>query len=526
MTAPTDQQGGERSLLRALGLPAAIALVMGSVIGSGIYFKPPQIAADLGSFGPIMAVWIVGGLLCLLGALCMAELAAMLPRAGGTYVYLREGYGRLPAFLYGWTLFWVVRPAAVGALATAFALPLPFGETTRLTISIGVIILLAWINIMGVVWGGWMQNVTTVIKAGTLVAIMFVPLVLGYVEPSNFASGGSATSQAGFMASFGVALLAVLWAYNSWHEVTPLAEEIVNPQRNVPLALFLGVSGLIVLYVGVNAAYHGVLDVDQVVGENNVAARVMDVVLGAGGGAIMIGVIMASVFGTINANMLHAPRVFFAMGRDKVFFPQVGRIHPRRKTPANAIASLAGLAIGLILLAGFVSVGDLKVGLPSNPGEVSVPDEYSGRFAVNEIAGSEGEQEWQLSFSGVPMRWEERVAFESLSENQDYRGAIEGLYNTTNRNVFTLLTNLVIFGASIFYALTIAAVMVLRRRRPELERPYRTWGYPVVPIVYVVVYLWFLSTILLQRPLESGVGLVIIALGAPAYYLWTRGSRP
>jgi hypothetical protein len=173
-----------------------------------------------------------------------------------------------------------------------------------------------------------------------------------------------------------------------------------------------------------------------------------------------------------------------------------------------------------------VSVGDLTVDLPSNPGEVSVPDEYAGRFAVNENSEPDGEQSWQMSFSGVPMRWEERVAFESLSENQDYRGAIEGLYNTTNRNVFTLLTNLVIFGASIFYALTIAAVMVLRRRRPELERPYRTWGYPVVPIVYVVVYLWFLSTILLQRPLESGVGLVIIALGAPAYYLWTRGSRP
>jgi amino acid transporter len=512
--------------LRALGLPAAIAMVVGSVIGSGIYFKPPTIAADLGSFGPIMAVWIVGGLLCLLGALCMAELAAMLPRAGGMYVYLREGYGRLPAFLYGWTLFWVVRPAAVGALATAFALPLPYGESVRLGISIGVIAVLAWINMMGVVWGGWMQGITSVIKAGSLVVIMFLPLTLGYLEPANFSSTIAARSDTEFMAAFAVALLSVLWAYNSWHEVTPLAEEIVNPQRNVPLALFLGVGGLIVLYVGVNAAYHGVMSVGEVAQENNVAAGVMERLVGPTGGALMIGVIMASVFGTINANMLHAPRVFFAMARDKVFFPQIGRVHPTRSTPSNAIGSLAVLAIGLIFLAGFVPATK-SVDLSTDPGAVSIPQEYAGRFSLEESAASDGagQAKWTMTFSGRPMRQRERAELDTLSEDEAYRRGIEGLYSQSNRHVFDLLTNLVIFGASIFYALTIAGVMVLRRRRPDLERPYRTWGYPIVPIVYVIVYTWFLSTILFQRPLESCVGLGIIALGAPAFYLWTRSAR-
>ena len=433
-------------LLRALGRPEAIALVVGSVIGSGIFFKPQRIAAELGSFEAIIAVWLVAGLLCLLGALSLAELAAMLPRAGGLYVYLREAYGKGCAFLYGWSLFFVVRPAATGALGAAFARSLPLEAGVQLMVSVGVIVLLAWINIMGVIWGGRIQTATTVLKAGFLLGIAVLPWVLGQVEAQNFTThltdGGAELTVTSFM----LALLAVMFAYNSWHEVTPLAEEIREPRRNIPWALIVGVAVLVALYVGVNLAYHGVLTMDEVAQTKNTASALMERMFGTVGGSVMTALVMCSVFGTINANLLHAPRVYFAMGRDGVFFKQLGRVHPSRRTPVVAIACQAGLASLLLAVA------------------TLVPE----------------------------------------------------------RDVFDFLTNIVVFGGSIFYVLAVLAVVVLRRRRPELERPYRTLGYPLTPLLFVAAYAWFLPTIFAERPLDSWIGLGVIAAGVPAFFVWNR----
>lgn len=516
-------------LVRGLGRAEAVAVVVGGVIGSGIFFKPPQIAAVLGSFWLIIAVWVAGGLLCLLGALCLSELASMLPHAGGLYVYIGATYGRLPAFLYGWTLFWVVRPAAIGALATAFALPLPFGETTRLAISLAVIGLLAWINVSGVVWGGRMQNATTLIKGGFLAGIAFVPLLLGQFDTGNFGSAPSQPPEGSLVTGVGIALLAVLWAYDGWHEVTPLAEEIRDPQRNVPWALVAGVGILMVLYIGANIAYHGVLSMSEVASERNVATGLMERSVGSTGGAIMTGLVMCSVFGAINTNLLHGPRVFFAMSRDRVFFSTLGRVHATRRTPARAITAQALLAGTLMILAGFIPVREIEETVVDPPAQVSIPATFGGRLSYRAPdrgrsldSGSQAAETSAptLAFRGVPMRWRERLELEGVSDAPGYRLALEGLYNRSNRHVFDLLTNLVVFGTGIFYVLAVSGVIVLRRREPDRPRPYRTWGYPLVPLIFLGVYAWFLTVTFLEQPVESAIGLGVVASGAPAYYLW------
>ena len=440
------------TLHRALGRTAAIALVLGSVIGSGIFFKPQVVAEQLGSFGWILTVWIVAGVLCLLGALSLAELAAMLPRAGGLYVYLQAAYGRLVAFLYGWSLFLVVRPAATGALATAFAAPLELPPRTKFFVSVGVLGLLAGVNVVGVVWGGRMQNVTTAIKVGFLLVIAVLPWLLGGVDSANFASTWTAGNGAGpTIGAFMVALLAVMFAYNSWHEITPLAEEIVEPQRNIPWALLVGVSTLVVLYVSANIAYHGVLSVDQIVAEKDgsTAEVMMELLVGPTGATVMMILVMCSVFGTINANLLHAPRVYFAMGRDRVFFPALGRVHARFRTPALAILCQTGLAMVLMIISTYIA----------------------------------------------------------------------------ERGVFDQLTNVVVFTGSVFYVLAVFAVIVLRRTRRDLDRPYRTLGYPWTPLLFVAAYCWFIPMIFAERVEDSLIGLVVVAVGIPAYFVWSRPGR-
>ena len=519
MPSTTQSQS---SLLRGLSRVEAVAVVVGGVIGSGIFFKPPQIAAVLGDFWLIIAVWVAAGGLCLLGALCIAELAAMLPQAGGLYVYLSEAYGKFTAFLYGWTLFWIVRPSAIGALATAFSLALPLGELSRLAISLALIGTLAWVNMRGVIWGGQTQNITTLIKAGFLGCIALLPLLFGYVDPGNFASGLDHPREESLLISLGVALLAVLWAYDGWHEVTPLAEEIQDPQRNLPWALFVGVGILIVLYVSANVAYHSVLSMSEIAGERNVAAGLMNRTIGSIGGALMVGIVMCSVFGAINTNLLHGPRVFFAMSRDRLFFSKLGHVHATRRTPSHAIASQAVLACSLIIIAGFVPVRQSQEPVSKLAIVSSLPDAYEDRVTFRPSSNARTTSEGVLAFRGVPMRWSERIELESLSDSPSYHLALEALYNRSNRHVFDLLTNLVVFGTGVFYVLTVAGVIILRRRSPHLHRPYRTWGYPFVPLVFLSVYIWFLSVIFLEQPIESLFGLAVIATGAPAYYLWNR----
>ena len=520
---PTPKNTGENSLLQALGRPEAIALVVGNVIGSGIFFKPAIIAQTISSVPVILFIWVTGGLLCLFGALSIAELAAMLPRSGGLYVYLREAYGRLTAFLFGWTEFWIVRPASIGALATAFTLPLPLPDAIRFTLSVGVVLLLAWVNLAGVIWGGKLQDLTTLIKAVFLAGIALLPFIFNQVSLSHLTIHNTSSNTGLTLSGFATALLAVLWAYNGWHQVTPVAEEIKNPQKNIPWALITGMGILILLYVSANVAYHGVFSLEDLALQKNVASSMIDRIIGPVGGAVMTGLVMCSVFGAINGTMLYGPRVFFAMARDRLFFSSLGKIHKTRRTPGYAIASQAILAIILMTATGFIPIRTIQEELPEDLTDLVFPDSYSGRINI-EIKSSESNQDRTpfLVFRGTPMGYREKQELAALSDHMTFQRALETIYQSSKSHVFDLLTDLVIFGASIFYVLTVAAVLILRRSHPHLERPYQTWGYPWVPLTFVVVYIWFLGTLLVDNPLESGIGIALIATGFPAYYFWQR----
>ncbi|HXY37781.1 MAG TPA: amino acid permease [Planctomycetaceae bacterium] len=460
------------SLLRALGPGMAIAVVVGNVIGSGIFVKPGRIAYDAGDFRVILAAWVIGGLICLMGSLCLAELGTMLPTAGGMYVYLREAYGRPVAFLFGWTDFLFAKPASMGALTVVFVgMATKIAHTrletwTEVAVESAVIAALAWINILGVIWGGRMQALTTIAKAGFLAGVALLPFAAAAwlsipLKPENLATT-VVPAQGTLSAAFAAALLGVLWAYNGWESLGAVGEEIREPQRNIPRALFVGLAIVIVLYVSATVAYHLVLPMSELAlplskikdARDHAAERMCEVLLGSRGAVLVTIGIMLSTFGGINSNMLLSPRVSFAMGRDRVFFPQLGWIHASYRTPAFAILVQAVMAIALVI------------------GSSILVQRY---------------------------KWE--------------------------HTVFDVLTDYVVFASSIFYALSVIAVLILRRTRPDLPRPYRTLGYPVVPIAYALFYCWFLFEVYRGDPERANIGLVLIGLGLPFYFGWQRWAR-
>ena len=478
-----SSEGKGPGLRRALGPRIAIAVVVGNVIGSGIFLKPGNIAAESGNFGLIISVWVFGGVLCIIGALCLAELAAMLPKAGGMYVYIREAYGRKVAFLAGWNEFLFAKPASIGALSIAFTGSLGLSMGWQLSgfqqalLATLVIILLSWVNIMGVLWGGRLQLAVTVVKALFLGLVAAIPfLLIPFVEQSiNISNYGTTIEprQVSLSAQVGVVLLSVMWAYNGWNGVVPLAEEIRSPQRNLPISLFVGIGILIVLYLSANFAYHGVLSMEEMAAAGNHAAEQMLLKLvGPAGMAAMSAVIMCSTFGAINTNLLIAPRVTFAMGRDGVFFRTLGRVHPVYQTPVPAIVITALMAIGLVFLVPF------------------------GQYLVRDVATDN---------IGSPVF---QLIIQSLQDS----------------SIFELLTNFIIFSLGVFVSLAVFAVIVLRIKKPDLERPYKAWGYPLTPIIFLGVYVWFMTQIYLNKPLESRIGLLFIALGIPVYFLYQKWS--
>lgn len=480
---PADESQG---LVRVLGPSMATAVVVGSVIGSGIFLKPGNIAADGGHFGRILIVWIVGGLLCILGALCFAELATMLPRAGGLYVYLRRAYGDLVAFLFGWIELLFARPASTGALAVAFvgsltlALDWRASDGVRWALASSLILGLALVNIVGVIWGGRMQLVVTLIKVGFLIFVALSPLLLApwsgwHLTWDHFTSSTSPRSDNGAVQVSAI-LLAVMWAYNGWEAITPLAEEVRDPSRTIPLALFGGIGLLIVLYVSANLAYHGTMSMEELraAGDHG-AERMLEKLAGPVGRTMMSVVIMCSTFGAINTNLLYGPRISFAMGRDRLFFRSLGVVHANFRTPVIAILVTSLMAV---LLMGLITVGK--------------------HLAMTDAA-SEAPSELSL----VRQLWD----------------------SLRNDSTFTLLTNMVIFSLSLFYALAVLAVLVLRVREPDLPRPYRTWGYPAVPVIFLAVYAWFLWQIYQANPLESRAGLSCLMVGMPAFFLFRWRER-
>ena len=443
----------------------ALAIVVGNVIGSGIFLKPGSIAAEAGDFRLILSAWLVGGAVCGLGALCFAELAAMLPRAGGLYAFLKEAYGKPAAFLFSWNEFLFNRPASIGALSVAFAgaLGLSLGRTLTqpetIFLALGLILLLTWVNIRGVLWGGWVQGATTLVKASFLGLVALLPFLMTPITETgiDWANYSSRVEPSGDMAGgtrFGLVLLSVMWAYNGWHGITPVAEEVQNPERNIPRAMFGGVGVLIVLYVSANIAYHGVLSMEEMAAAGPHAAETMvAALLGPFGAAAMAAVIMCSTFGGINSNLLLSTRIPFALGRDRLLAPVLGRVHAAYRTPFVAIIVQAVMAALLVIVSGLLI----------------------------EVLGWSGE-----------------------------------------KTIFQILTDFIIFANSIFYVFAAAALFVLRRKRPNWSRPYRTWGYPVVPVLYLGFYFWFLTQVYLGKPFEASAGVVLISTGIPVYWILRR----
>lgn len=469
-TQPAIQAPG---LIRALGLGAASAIVVGNVIGAGIFFKPKAIAINCGDFPLIISGWVLAGIVCMFGALCFAELASMLPHAGGLYVFLRESYGKCVAFLFGLNEYVFGRTATNGALAVVFAgmsVALITGSTDadvdpwiKAIVACGAIGLLATINIIGVVWGGHVQSSTTLVKAGFLGVIALLPILLVVLDHeslklSNYSTSVAQPALTTISAQFAAIFMAVMWAYNGWHDIAPVAEEVRDPQRNIPRALIWGTGIIIVLYVSANLAYHGALTMTQIAtGDDNTAILMIRTVLGPyGSGWTRLGVAsvsavsMCSIFGALNCNLMLGPRIAFAMARDGIFWRPLAHVHPTFRTPAVSILTQAVVSCTFVLVVTYL---------------------------------------------------------------------VDTLESLKGQNVFELLTNFVVYSANIFYALCILAVYVLRIRHPEWQRPYRTWGYPVVPGLYLAVMGWFLTAAYFAKPFESNVALGLVLVGLPVYWL-------
>jgi amino acid transporter len=484
-------------LLRALGPLMATAVVVGTVIGSGVFKKPQVVAENVPYFGLAAFVWILVGVLALLGALTLAEVAVLFPRAGGNYVFLREGYGRLAGFLWGWVEFCIIRSASIAALATIFAESLhdilrnqafqetlglnwgtePLGFWAQKWLTIAVILGLAVVNVLGVRWGGLLQLLITIIKVGSLIGIALLPFVaVALARPGATVPAPQAANLLPFWPSWseldfgkiGAAFLAVLWAYHGWMNVAPVAEEIRNPQRNIPLALLGGVGIVMALYLGANLGYYLIIPQTEMAGikDTTVATEFSLRLLGPIGAAVASAAVMCSVFGALNGNLLVGPRLLYAMGEDGLAPRALGAVHPRFRTPVLAILVLA-IWSALLVLAGAALV---YWGLPV----------------------------WKLGSRTIDLNV------------------------PPNKSVFDIMTDFAMFGAVIFETLAVTTIFVFRHRLPQVERPYRCWGYPVVPVLYVFLPAFILFNMFRNQPTEALVGIGFIGLGAFMYYGWLR----
>lgn len=428
-------------LPRKLGLLDSLAIVVGIVIGGGIFLVPNLVARNLASETSILAVWMFAGVASFFGALACAELGAALPSTGGQYVYIREAYGPLGGFLYGWTMFVVARTAQVSWMAVTFSLYLsyfvPLTPVVSKALGIAAIIVFAAINYRGVSGGALVQKSFTFAKVlGLLIIIVSAFFFRGSVP----AASQTATAQFS-LGHFGVALIACLLAYDGWVQVTFVAGEIRNPKRNILLALALGAGVCVAIYMLANLAYLHVMSIPEIAASDHVGASAAERTLGPAGGTLVAGIILLSIIGTLNGCFLTSPRIYFAQARDGLFFARFANVHPRFLTPAFAIVAQAIWAIVLLL---------------------------------------------------------------------------SGTYET--------LLDYALFALWISYALMVAGVMVLRHKRPLLERPYRMWGYPVTPMLFLAVAVWFLVNTLIEKPGPSLAGLLLIATGVPVYFVWRKSA--
>jgi APA family basic amino acid/polyamine antiporter len=487
ITQASPQTSAPAEFIRGIGPLAAISLVVGSMIGSGIFIVSADIGRQVSAWGPgaLLLVWVVTGAMTVTGALCYAELAAMMPKAGGQYVFLREGLAPLAGFLYGWTLFTVIQTGTIAAVGVAFAkflsivipgvspdvfLPLGHvrlpgaGEAIELGLSpqrlvaIAMIALLTATNIRGVTLGAAIQTVFTVAKVGALAALVLFGLTLfrqPHVAAANFAAfWGTGDWSLAMVPVLGAAMVGSLFSSDAWNNVTFAAAEVQNPTRNLPRALALGTGMVSLLYILANVAYLNILPFSgdpnghdvlarglQYAVQDRVGTAAVEVALGAGAAVVMAVAILLSTFGCNNGLILSGPRVYYAMARDNLFFERAGRLHPTYRTPV----------FGLVA---------------------------------------------QAVWAGVL--------------------CISGTYGQ--------LLDYVIFAAIVFYFLTTLALFRLRRLRPDMPRPVKAFGYPVLPALYLVANAALMVILLFEKPLYTWPGLLIVASGIPAYLVWRAAS--
>ncbi|MGQ9618922.1 MAG: APC family permease [Candidatus Aminicenantia bacterium] len=439
-------RNSNESLPRVLGFWEIIGIIVGGVIGSGIFIVPSEMARYVGSPVLLLAVWVIGGLLSFFGALTLSELGAIFPQAGGMYVFLREAYGSLIAFLFGWTLFLVIDSGTIATLAVAFSskyLPHFFAFTQFETKVVTVIFIafLVFVNYIGVKWGALLQNILTFIKFGALSGICVIIFIFGKGSPKNFIEPAPSISH-DFIGMFGLALVASLWAYKGWETATYSAGETKNPERNIPLGLFTGTLTVILIYLLANFAYLYVIPTHEMATSNRIASDAMNKVVGPAGASIIAFIILFSITGAANGTVLTGPRVYFAMARDGVFLSQVAKVHRKFETPH----------ISIVILGIWSSI---------------------------------------LSLTGT---------FEQL---------------------FTY----VIFGEWLFFGLVAVAVIILRIKRPQMPRPYKTWGYPLTTILFILSSVFIAVNTFIEKFWNSVAGLLIIALGIPFFIYWKKKSK-
>lgn len=356
MSQAESSRGHGPELARELGLFDTTNLVIGTIIGSGIFLVPSEIARAVHTAGWMLAVWVIGGVLTLLGALSLAELGAAMPEAGGLYTFITRGFGRLPGFLCGWMLFTVITSGSIATLSVAFPIYLggfvPLTPTTGKLVSLVAIVALTWVNAIGVKNGARVGNVLTVLKVGGLVAMVIAIFLLPgprleSVPPAPPLESGSVPATA-----IGVALVAVLWAYEGWHDVSFAAGEIHDPQKNLPRGLIGGVAIVILLYLLANLAYLRVLTPAEIAASDRVALTAMTKVTGAWGGKLLTAAILCSILGAMNALVLAGPRAYYQMAKDGLFIDRISRVHPRWRTPVEALVFQGLWAVFLVLFIG------------------------------------------------------------------------------------------------------------------------------------------------------------------------------
>ncbi len=455
---------GERpGLIRALGGWAAAAIVVGTMVGTGIFLKPSEMAAAAGSVTILFAAWVVGGLLSMFGALSFAELGASIPEAGGEYAYLRRGFGPAWGFLFGWMHCIVGRPSSAASIAAGlvrfvvfflpamatplytfhFALPFHANHPTVFVftwaqpLAVVAIVVMTFINYLGVRLGGQVQVGLTIIKIASVLAIVFLGFAWAHGRAENFHPIWPASPGWGTFTGFFAALAAAMWVYDGWEDLNLVGSEVSHPERNIPRALIGGVAFVAVIFTLFSAVCIYVLPFGTVAGSQHVASDVVESFAGRGAALWITMAMVISALGSLNSSIMSGARVDYAMARDGIFFRFAAAIHPKFRTPGNALI---------------------------------------------------------------------------------FQGCLAGLMALTG--TFEDLTSLFIFVAWIFYGLAVVALFRMRRTEPELPRPYRTWGYPVVPALFVAGALALTVSIWFDRPVRSSIGLALMLLGLVFYRQW------